>query len=112
MPACKGSDASNQPGGWWPRCTCAVTRIASAPIATATARAAEEKSHPECDQQQRADEVEHADGDEAKVIGDAERANDDERDGENSHDGLRADLRGRMKVEVSKRQRCSPGAGG
>ena len=87
-----GGDASNQPGGWWLRCVCPATGIASAPIATATARAANEKGYSERDQQQRADEVEHADGDEAKVLGDAERANDDECDGEDSHGALRADL--------------------
>jgi hypothetical protein len=63
--------------------------MSDAPITAANVRAAQEKGHAECDQQQRADEVEHADGDEAKVIGYAERTNDDQCDGEDSHDVLR-----------------------
>ena len=88
--------------------------MARAPIIAATSRLAEQKGHTECDQQQRADEVEHADRDEAKVPGDAEHANHDECDGEDSHDVLRIELRGLggKKIEAGKRQRCSPGAGG
>jgi hypothetical protein len=89
-----GGDASNQPGGRRLRCVRAATAISSAPIIAATARAAKEKGHTKRDQQERTDEVEHADGDEAKVLGDAERANHDECDGEDSHDVLPVDLRG------------------
>ena len=86
-------DASNQSGGRWLRCVRADASIAGAPIVAATARAAEEKGHTECDKQERSDEVKHADGDEAKVLGDAERANYDECDGEDSHDVFRVELR-------------------
>jgi len=64
--------ASSHPGRRRLRCARAANATAGAPIAAATAGAAEEKGHAECDQQERADEVEHADGDEAKVLSDAE----------------------------------------
>ena len=64
--------ASSHPGGRRLRRARAATAIAGAPIAAAAVRAAEEKGHAECDQQERADEVEYADGDEAQVLRDAE----------------------------------------
>ena len=89
-----GGDASNQPGGRWLWCVCAVTSIAGTPVVAATERVAQEKGHTERYQQQWADNVEHADGDEAKVLCDAERANHNQCDGEDSHDVLRVELRG------------------
>ena len=107
------SKASNQPSGRRLRCARAATATAGVPIAAATARAAEEEGHAECDQQERANEVKHADGDQAKVLGDAERAYDDECDGENSHEVLRVEVRAWCeRLEAGKRQRCSPGADG
>jgi len=82
-------------------------------MAAAMTRAAQEQGHAECDQQDRADEVEHADRDEAKVLGDAQGTNDDECDGEDSHDVLRVEVKAPgEKLEAGQRQRCSPGAGG
>ena len=75
------------------RCVCAATSIAGTPVVAAIARLAQEKGHTDRYEKQRADKVEHADGDEAKVLGDAERANHDECDGEDSHDVLPVGLR-------------------
>jgi hypothetical protein len=69
-PRMLSDDASRQPVGR--RRAVANTTIAGAPIAAAKAWASHEKRHAECDQQERADEVKHANGDEAKVLGDAE----------------------------------------
>jgi hypothetical protein len=74
-------------------CGALVPAVAGTPVAAATARSAEEKGHAESNQQNRSDEVEHADGDEAKVLGDPEQTDDDERDGEDSHDVLRVEVK-------------------
>lgn len=47
-------------------------RMAPPSSAGCTARSAEEEGHAEGDQQDRADQVEHADRDEAEVFGHAE----------------------------------------
>ena len=86
-------NASGLPGRW--RLRRAVdTAMTGAPIATAMARASQEKGRTKCDQQERADQVKHPDGDESEVPGDAERTNDDECDRENSHDLLQAKVSG------------------
>jgi hypothetical protein len=63
-------------------------------VVAASARVPQEKGYTDRYQQQRADQVEHADGDETKVLCDAERANHNKCDGEESHDVLRVELRG------------------
>jgi hypothetical protein len=64
--------ASRQPRRRRQRRAIADTAIAGAPIAAANAWASQEKRHAECDQQERADEVKHPNGDKAKVLGDTE----------------------------------------
>lgn len=86
--------ASNRPGIRRLGRAVAATTIAHAPIAVAAAWASQEECHAECDQQERADEVKHADGDEAKVLGNAERADDDECDREDSHDLQQSEVKG------------------
>ena len=66
--------------------------MANAPIAAAATREAQEKRNAQCDQQERADQVQHPDGDEAEVLGDADRTDDDEGDGKDSHDLLQVNV--------------------
>lgn len=86
-------DASSRPCRRRRRRAVADTAIAGTPIATATARASQEKGDPKRDQQERADQVKHPDGDEPEVLGDAERTDDDECEREDSHDLLQANVR-------------------
>src|SRR5436190_17393766 len=73
----------------WTACIRSGSDVAAAPAVAAVAGPAKEKREAEGDQQHRADQVKHADRDEAQVPGDAERADDDEGDGEDSHGELR-----------------------
>jgi len=87
-------DASSRPCRRRLRRAVADTAIAGAPIAAAAAWASQENGDAKCDQQERADQVKHPDGDEPEVLGDAERTDDDECDREDSHDLLQANVRG------------------